>query len=205
MRKRILFAVLALSLALAVPARPIPRGPQKTIDNLTAAFNGEFNANVRYTAFAKKASEEGYVAVAGLFRAAARAEQVHYEHHAAVIVSLGGKAKAEIEKPEIKSTRENVQAALEGETYEFTKMYPGFLAQAEADKVKDAVTSFGNASEAEAVHARLFEGALKNLEAWKGAARTFFVCPTCGNILESRPAAFCPICGEPAAEFMAVR
>jgi len=170
-----------------------------------AAFNGEFNANARYLAFAKKAAEEGYAPVAALFRAAARAEQVHFEHHAAVIVSLGGKAKADIEKPDVKSTRENVEAALQGETYEYAKMYPGFLAQAQTDRIKDAVNSFQHASEAEAVHAGLFAGVLKDMEAWKSGPRTFYVCPTCGNILEARPAAFCPICGEPAAEFMAVK
>ena len=205
MKKAVIFVLLAFSLALFAPAGPNEQVPNKTIDNLMIAFNGEFNANTRYMAFAKKAAEEGYAPVAALFRAAARAEQVHYEHHAAVIVSLGGKAKAEIEKPEVKTTRENVEAALRGETYEYTKMYPGFLAQAEADRIKDAVISIGNASEAEAVHARLFAGVLKDLEAWKSGARTFYVCPTCGNILEARPASFCPICGEPGSEFMAVK
>jgi rubrerythrin len=205
MKRTFVLFILALSLALSVLALPNPSGMKKTIDNLQAAFNGESNAQARYLAFAVKAEAEGYGPAASLFRAAARAEQVHFEHHAAVIKAMGGTPKAEIEAPVVKSTKENLQASLQGETYEYTKMYPGFMVIAETEQVKDAVTSFQRASEAEAVHAKLYAGVLKNIESWKGAARTFYVCPTCGNVLDARPASFCPICGEAAAAFMAVK
>jgi rubrerythrin len=205
MKKKILFIVLALSVTMSTLALPNPPGMKKTIDNLQAAFNGESNANAKYLAFAKKADADGYGPVASLFRAAARAEQVHFEHHAAVIKALGGTPKAEIETPVVKSTRENVQASLEGETYEYTTMYPGFMVLAEAEQIKDAVTTFQRAGEAESVHARLYASVLKDMNAWTGAAKTFYVCPTCGNVLDARPASVCPICGEDGKDFMTIK
>ncbi len=205
MKKASLFIVLALSLISLGLAQKIPAAGLKSLDNLMAAFNGESNANAKYLAFAAKADAEGFGPVASLFRAAARAEQVHFEHHAAVIKALGGAAKATIEIPDVKSTRENVQAAFDGETYEHDTMYPGFIAQAEKDKVADALNSFERAGEAEGVHARLFASVLKDMDGWKGAARTFYVCPTCGNLLDARPVSVCPICGENGKNFIAVK
>ena len=205
MKKSVFFVILALSLVSLGLAQKPPVSAPKTLANLMAAFNGESNANAKYLAFAKKADAEGFAPVASLFRAAARAEQVHFEHHAAVIKTLGGTAKAVIEIPVVKSTRENVQAAFDGETYENTKMYPGFIAQAEADKIADAVTSFQRANDAEAVHAAFYASVLKDMNAWKGAAKTFFVCPTCGNVLETRPASVCPLCGENGKAFKTIK
>lgn len=203
MRKATVVFVLALAALLA--ARIPAASAQKTLDNLMAAFNGESNAHAKYLAFAAKAEAEGYGPVASLFRAAARAEQVHYDHHAAVIKAMGGAPKATIETPVVKSTTENLQAAVAGETHEFTEMYPEFLAQADKDKNADARDTFELAKEAEAVHAQLFAGALKALDAWKGASKTFYVCLHCGNVKDAKPTDVCDICGHPASEFLAVK
>ena len=80
-----------------------------TLDNLKEAVAGESQANRKYLAFAKKADGEGFNQVAKLFRAAAEAETVHAHNHLRV---MGG----------VKSTKENIQEAVGGETYEFTKM-----------------------------------------------------------------------------------
>ena len=84
-----------------------------TMDNLKEAFAGESQANRKYLAFAKKADEEGYTQVAKLFRAAAEAETVHAHNHLTV---MGG----------IRSTEENLKAAIAGEEEEFEEMYPRF-------------------------------------------------------------------------------
>jgi len=89
--------------------------PSKTLDNLTAAFNGESNAHAKYLEFAKKADQEGYAGAAALFRAAARAEETHARTHGEVITKLGGSPKAEIKLPAIGTTAENLKAALAGE------------------------------------------------------------------------------------------
>lgn len=178
---------------------------QATLNNLMEAFAGESNANARYLAFAKKADEEGYGKVGGLFRAAARAEQVHFEKHAKVIESLGGKAVTNVAVPEVKTTKENLEAALKGEKYESKIMYPEFLTQAKKDGVADAVDAFEDAQAAEAVHAGWYEKALANLEAWKTPNADFYVCPVCGNVVDALTMKECPICMTPTEKFITVK
>src|SRR5512135_2319979 len=86
----------------------------QTDGNLKSAFAGESQANRRYLAFAQKAEEEGFTQAAKLFRAAAEAETVHALNHLKIT-------------DEIKSTLENLNTALGGETFEFTKMYPEYI------------------------------------------------------------------------------
>ncbi len=140
-----------------------------TLDNLQAAFNGESNAKAKYESFAVKADAEGYKSVASLFRAAAASETIHARRHAAVIKKLGAEPKATVGKPEVKSTKENLEAALAGETYEKETMYPAFIKLAETEKNKDAVMSFKGALAAEVEHAKLYKQALAELDAWKAA------------------------------------
>jgi len=176
-----------------------------TLDNLQTAFDGESNANARYLAFAQKADAEGYGKVASLFRAAARAEQVHYERHAKVIKALGGTPTAKIEKPVVKSTAENLKAAMEGEIYESTVMYPEFLAKADKDNIKEASDSFEDAGKAEAVHASLYKKALENLATWKVRNQIFNVCSFCGNVVERINFQECPICGKSKGLYVLAR
>jgi rubrerythrin len=119
----------------------------ETIKNLKEAFAGESQANQKYRAFAKKAEREGFANIARLFQATAEAERIHAEGHLRALEAVG-------------STVENLQAAIDGETYEFTEMYPPMLERAEADDHK-AKRMFKYATEAEAVHARLYRLALE--------------------------------------------
>lgn len=162
-----------------------------TLDNLQAALNGESNAHARYLAFAKKADEEGYAGVASLFRAAARAEEIHANNHAAVIRKSGGAAEAKLETPVVKSTRENLEAAIKGETFERDQMYPDFIRQAQANP--EALQTFEFALAAEAEHARLYSDALENLESMT-SRRTFYVCPVCGFTARNPEVDSCPTC-----------
>lgn len=166
-----------------------------TIENMQAAFNGESNANARYAAFARQADKEGYGDVASLFRAAARAEQIHASNHAEVIRQLGTEPKATIETPDVKSTRENLQAAIKGESYERDIMYPEFIKQAKADANLKAVRSLNLAKSAEGEHARLYQAALTGLESSKGAtAGGYYVCPVCGFTTRVADFSKCPSC-----------
>jgi rubrerythrin len=175
----------------------------QTLLNLQAAFQGESNASVKYTAFALKAEVEGFLRVAALFRAAARAEQVHAAHHARIIAKLGATAHAEYHAPEVKSTRENLQAAKAGEEYERDIMYRDFIEEAEAAGRMDAVRTFMLASKAENIHAQLYGEALENLEAQRSAA-TFYVCLVCGDVTTQLDE-HCEICNAPKEKFDAVR
>src|ERR1700690_1506712 len=101
----------------------------KTEKNLQEAFAGESQANRKYLAFAKKADEEGYKQIARLFRAAAEAETVHAHSH---LKEMNG----------IRSTKDNLAAAISGETHEFRSMYPQMIAEAAAEGIKGALRSF---------------------------------------------------------------
>ena len=159
----------------------------KTTDDLKAAFAGESQANRRYLAFAKKADEEGHPQVAKLFRAAAHAETVHAVNH---LKALDG----------IRSTAENLQAAIEGENYEAVRMYPGFVRDAEVDGDKKALRSFLWALEVEKVHEGLYRGALEALG--KAApAGDYYVCPVCGYTHFAAAPDKCPVCGTPGSKF----
>ncbi|MGB9715396.1 MAG: rubrerythrin family protein [Thermodesulfovibrionales bacterium] len=152
----------------------------KTEKNLEEAFAGESQANRRYLAFAKKAEQEGFKQVAKLFRAAAEAETIHAHNHLRI---LGG----------IKSTKENLESAINGETYEFEKMYPQMMEEAEAEGKKSALQSFQYANEVEKIHAELYKKALENLG--KNPEIDYYVCQVCGNTVEGEPPDKCPICG----------
>ncbi len=175
--------------------------PSTTLENLQTAFNGESNAHACYLAFAAKADEEGYGPVASLFRAAARAEEIHAGNHAAVIKQLGAIPQAKIETPDVKSTRENLKAAIRGETYERDDMYPAFIAQARIDDEASALNTFQLAQEVEGEHARLYTGALVALESLKGAGVTYYVCPVCGFTALKLAFDMCPVCAAPAEEY----
>ena len=190
------FAYSALVLTLALIA--LPNGAMaatKTLDNLQTGFNGESNANARYLAFAEKADQEGYGEVASLFRAVAKAEEVHAANHAAVIKKMGGTPEAKLETPVVKSTKENLDAAIKGESYERDIMYPEFLKQARAEGNRDAVQTLNYAKTAEAEHAKLYSEALNNLAKLKGSkAKDYFVCTVCGYTTSKLDFSKCPSC-----------
>ncbi len=187
-------------------AAPVPPPVEKTtLENLQAAFNGESNAHARYLAFAKKADEEGYGKAASLFRAVARAERIHFERYAKIIKKMGATPAATIEPPVVKSMAENFQAAFDGETYEYTQMYPEFVTKARMDKNENAADAFEDAEKAEAAHAGLYKEALGNLNAWKGKSKKFEVCTFCGNVVEKVNFKKCPLCGKGKDRYVVVR
>jgi rubrerythrin len=190
------FAYSALAITLALMGLPSgAAAATTTLDNLQAGFNSESNAHSRYLAFAEKADQEGYGEVGSLFRAAAKAEEVHAANHSAVIKKMGGTAQAKIETPVVKSTKENLEAAIKGESYERDTMYPEFLKQARAEGNRDAVQTFNYAKTAEGEHAKLYSEALNNLPKLKGSkAKDYFVCTVCGYTTTKVDFSKCPSC-----------
>ena len=182
-----------------------------TVQNLLSAFEGESNAHAKYTAFAVKADADGLHGAASLFRAAARAEQIHAANHARVIKQLGGEVQCEIHAVEVKTTLDNLKAALDGEQYEIDTMYPGFLEEATARNATSAIRTFTGALEAEKTHARLYGEAIALLvggkkDSWIGAARDFYVCPVCGYTSETEEEhERCPVCNCPWERFEIIR
>ena len=152
---------------------------EKSLENLQEAFAGESQANRRYLAFAEKAEQEGYSQIARLFRAAAAAETVHAHNHLKVLKG-------------VKTTTENLQEAVAGETSEFREMYPRMIAAAQAEGNKEAERTFNFANEVEKIHAALFQKALKNLADKK--TMDIYVCSVCGYTVEGEAPDNCPVC-----------
>ena len=151
----------------------------KTMNDLAEAFAGESQANRKYLAFAKKAEQDGFPQVAKLFRAAAEAETVHAHAH---LREMGG----------IKTTKENLEEAIGGETHEFMSMYPAMIEDAKAEANQGALRSFMYANEVEKIHANLYKKALEMLG--KNETVEYFVCQVCGNTVENEAPDECPIC-----------
>jgi rubrerythrin len=164
----------------------------KSEEDLKAAFAGESQANRKYLAFAKQAEKDGMPQIAKLFRAAAEAETVHAHNH---LRALGG----------IKSTTENLQAAIEGEHYEFSKMYPEFLADSKKDGNKAAERTFYSANEVEKVHHALYEKALAAAKDGKDLEKKeIHVCSVCGMTVEGEAPDECPVCKAKKEKFIKV-
>jgi rubrerythrin len=159
-----------------------------TTKNLKDAFAGESQANQKYRAFAKKAEKDGFANIARLFQATAEAERIHAEGHLKALEGIG-------------STADNLQAAIDGETYEFEQMYPPMVEQAEADDHK-AKRMFKYATEAEAVHAKLYALALEAVQQGKDLDVDFYLCPICGYLEFGKPTENCPVCGTKPEKFV---
>ncbi len=160
-----------------------------TESNLKTAFAGESQANRKYLAFAKKAEQDGFTNVARLFRTAAEAETIHALGHFAALNGIG-------------TTLDNVRAAMGGETYEYTEMYPPMLEQAKTDN-HSAKRMFNYALKAEEVHAKLYQMALEALQQGHDLSGVdFYLCPVCGNIEMGKAPEACPICGTKGEKFV---
>ena len=162
-----------------------------THDNLKEAFAGESQANQKYRVFAKKAEKEGFPNIAKLFATAAEAERIHAEGHLSALEAVG-------------STIDNLRAAIAGETYEYSEMYPPMheLAASENHKAK---RMFNYALDAEKVHAELYNLALQAAMEGKDLdTNDIYLCPICGHIEIGKPENNCPICGTLASKYVQV-
>ena len=163
-----------------------------TTNNLKEAFSGESQASQKYLAFAQKAEKEGFRNIATLFRTTAEAERIHAQGHLGAMDGIG-------------STAENLGAAIAGETYEYTQMYPPMLKQAEADGHK-AKRMFDYAVKAEAIHARLYQLALEAVQKGKDLPQDkIYLCSVCGDIEFGAPPENCPVCKAKGSSFIQVR
>jgi len=164
----------------------------QTIVNLKEAFAGESQASQKYLAFSKVAEREGFRNIATLFRTAAQAERIHAEGHLGAMDGIG-------------STAQNIQTAIDGETYEFTQMYPPMIQQAQAEGHKGK-RMFEYASKAEAVHAELYKLALAAVKNGQDLPDDkIYLCPVCGHIEFGTPPETCPICKAKGSTYIQVK
>lgn len=194
-------AMTLLAVLATAAGEPAKAPSDITLDNLQAAYKNECNARARYLAFARKADAEGYAGVASLFRAAARAEQIHADNHAKVIRAKGATPTRKAVPPGSKSTPENLKTAIGKETYERDRFYPGFVQQARSALDRAAARAFHYALDAEAAHVKLYANALANLPRLKGAKKEVYVCPVCGYTTLDDSLEQCPTCSAARRRF----
>jgi rubrerythrin len=192
-----------------MPTFAIPT--EQTLNNLLAAYNSESNASARYAAFAIKADEDGFLKIGSLFRAASRAERIHAAHHAKILHELGDAAAPTLEQPEVKTTVENLKAAVAHEFYESDVMHPAFINEADGQMSAAAHRTFSGMMEAEKEHAWLFTAVLEHIQDCKdewcqklSKKAIYFVCPECGFIAARSDFDGCPSCAHSKEEFAVV-
>lgn len=181
--------------------------PVKTIANLKAGITGETTASAKYAAFADKARSEGLDTIAKLFDAASKSESIHAANHTKVLEGLGEKMEEIKPEFEVKSTAENLQAAIDGESYEVATMYPEFMAAAAEEKVEKATKSFTWAVDTEKKHAEFYKAALDALQknAENTLAFSYVVCPVCGNTFDATKVEDkCAFCGTTKEKYIAI-
>jgi rubrerythrin len=160
-----------------------------TEENLKSAFAGESQAHMRYLIFAKRAEAEGFPNVARLFRAISYAEQVHATNHYGVLGMIRGSS-------------DNLQVAIDGETYEVNDMYPAFHAVAQLQEEKGAMQTFNFALQAEKIHASMYQKAKQIVETRKDIQLgAVYICDVCGYTVEGEAPDRCPVCGASKEKF----
>jgi len=202
MKKMMLFCLVLTS---GTGQLSIAAGGDKTIGNLMTAFKGESTASAKYAAYALQAKQEGLNQIATMFEATSKAEQIHATNHQTVLEKMG--QKAEPIKPEftLKTTKENLQDAISGETYEMMTMYPGFIATARAESATSASKSFRWAMDTEKKHQLMFQNAINAINANKTTSlpKVYWVCPKCGNTYDvTKPEGSCSFCSTKSGKFI---
>lgn len=205
-KNNLLFVLLSICIAILIFSKCSQQKPVKTIDNLKAAITGESNASSKYALFAEKARIEGYDTIAKMFDATSKAEYIHATIHYAELKKLGVGFDPKIDSIKPETTIENLKKAIEGETYEFTKMYPEFIEIAKKEGVSGADSTFTWAMNAEKKHKDFYQKALDVLSSTKkeaGLPNSWAVCPRCGNtfsegIIEEE----CSFCKSPKVIFL---
>jgi len=169
----------------------------KTLNNLRSGIKGELTASAKYAAFAQKAWLEGQTFIARLFEAASKSEAIHADNHKRALRGLGITMEYFMPVYEVKTTVENLQSAIEGETYEVKTMYPQFITEANKEKAETAKNSFTWAFDTEKKHQQLYSNVLLSLKAKSVYTLPYgyAVCPVCGNTFEkSQVGESCPFC-----------
>lgn len=166
----------------------------KTEKNLMAAFAGESQARNKYTYFASKARKEGYEQIAAIFEETANNEK---EHAKLWFKALNG--------GEVPSTLDNLNAAADGENYEWTDMYAEFAKTAKEEGFNELAFLFESVGKIEKEHEERYRKLIKNIEeglVFSSDGDTIWVCRNCGHVVIGKKApAVCPVCKHPESFF----
>lgn len=167
-----------------------------TAENLRSAFGGESQAHMRYRIWGDKATKDGFPIVGRLFMATSDAEEVHATLHFKALKNEKGDFSVTAGAGfGLGTTSENLQGAIDGEMFEVEQMYPAYIAVAEMQNEKTAISAMRFAIEAEKVHADLFTKAKEAVDKDEDlAVEEILLCPVCGFISLTGEEDNCPIC-----------
>lgn len=164
----------------------------KTEENLKTAFSGESQARNKYTFFASVARKEGFEQIAAIFEETADNEKEHAKRIFEFLKGIG-------------DTKKNLKAAIKGENYEWTEMYPGFEKEALEEGMTEIANFFKEVAEVEEEHEKRYNALLKNLEAgtvFKKDKVVKWHCRNCGYVHSGKEAPKeCPACEHPQSFF----
>jgi rubrerythrin len=207
MKQRVRLLLIIIAVGLFVSCKVGTKHSLATINNLNVGIASEIAAGVKYSAFATKAHEEGFLKIAILFDAISKSEGVHAANHMDVLTSLGVKMDSINPVFEVKSTKENLENAIKVEEYESSTMYPEFVKIAIEEKIDNAVRSFTWAKDTENKHKVYFQMALRALNSHTLAKlpTKYYVCPECGNtFVTGFKDKKCPFCYTMGNQFIVV-
>ena len=179
MKRILLFTILSILILSSCNSYK----PVKTIDNLKAGIKGEMLACAMYKAFAEKAKTEGHDTIARLFDAISLSEGIHIVNLRKVLESLGQRIEKFKPVYEVKTTEENIQVAIDEETFETRTIYPLYFNEAKTEKAGNAVHIFRWEFDTELKHLSLFQHALFAIQNKTESTLPYqyAVCPVCGN------------------------
>ena len=171
----------------------------KTLENLKAAFAGESQARVKYQFFASRAKKDGYEQIAEIFTETSDNEKEHAKIWYKLI------QEAETGKAKVGSTKDNLQAAIDGETYEYTDMYREFAETARREGFEEIAEKFEQVGGIEKEHEERYAKLLQNIDddiVFKSEKVTVWKCRNCGYIFTGDKAPeICPVCAHPQSFF----
>jgi len=177
----------------------------KTERNLMTAFAGESQARMRYTYFASKARDEGYIQMSIIFEETANQEKEHAKRMFKFLEGGAVEIQASFPAGVIGTTRENLEAAAAGENHEWKEMYPDIAATARAEGFEAVAVVFDAIVVAEKQHAKRYEKLAANIDSgkvFKSGAKAVWRCLNCGYLYEGAEAPkACPACAHPQAYF----
>jgi rubrerythrin len=179
---------------------------KKTAENLKVALNNERTASEKYTKYAQVAMSEGFDTLAQLFSAVSNSEKIHAMNHERMLHKYGGNSdNPEIAAYQVKTTKENLDAAIKSEMLDMQSLYPGFIKTAEIETAPDGATAFTWALNGDKRHLNFYRKAASSILSGNefGISYLWYVCPRCGNIYnpdDSR--ALCEICLEKQENFI---
>ncbi len=165
----------------------------KTLENLKTAFAGEAQARVKYQYFASRAKKDGYEQIAEIFNETSDNEKEH------------AKIWYKLIEDGVGDTKENLQAAIAGETYEYTDMYKEFAEIAREEGFTDIAEKFEQVGNIEKEHEARFSKLLQNIDddiVFKSDKVTVWKCRNCGYLFTGEKAPeVCPVCSHPQSFF----